>query len=69
MTARVVGLHVWPAGVEVPQAVDELVLDWGGPVGDRHHGETMLSDTRQRLLPQSADVPAPPAMRAAKRRR
>lgn len=48
MTARVVGLHVWPADVEVPQAVDELVLDWGGPVGDRHHGETMLSDVRQR---------------------
>jgi MOSC domain-containing protein YiiM len=25
-----------------------LALDWGGPVGDRHHGETMLSDVRQR---------------------
>jgi len=48
VTARVVGLHVWPAAAEVPHAVDELVLDWGGPVGDRHHGETMLSDTRQR---------------------
>lgn len=48
MTARVVGLHVWPADAEVPRAVDELVLDWGGPVGDRHHGETMLSDVRQR---------------------
>jgi MOSC domain-containing protein YiiM len=30
--------------------VDELVLDWGGPVGDRHHGVTMRSDTRQRWL-------------------
>ena len=48
MTARVIGLHVWPSGADVPHAVDELVLDWGGPVGDRHHGETMLSDTRQR---------------------
>lgn len=48
MTARVVRLHVWPSDADVPQAVDELVLDWGGPVGDRHHGETMLSDTRQR---------------------
>ena len=24
-----------------------MVLDWGGPIGDRHHGETMLSDVRQ----------------------
>lgn len=50
MTAHVVGLHVWPAGAGVPTAVDELVLDWGGPVGDRHHGETMLSDTRQKSV-------------------
>ena len=50
MTAAVVGLHVWPAGADVPVAVDELVLDWGGPVGDRHHGETMLSDTRQKSV-------------------
>lgn len=48
MTARVVGLHVWPSDADVPHAVGELALDWGGPVGDRHHGETMLSDTRQR---------------------
>lgn len=50
MTARVVGLHVWPAGAAVPTPVDELVLDWGGPVGDRHHGETMLSDVRQKSV-------------------
>lgn len=48
MTARVAGLHVWPADADVPRAVDELVMDWGGPVGDRHHGETMLSNTRQK---------------------
>ena len=50
MTPRVIGLHVWPAGVETPIPVDELVLDWGGPIGDRHHGETMLSDTRQKAV-------------------
>jgi MOSC domain-containing protein YiiM len=44
----VLGLHVWPADSEVPVAVDPLVLDWGGPVGDRHHGLTMRSDTRQK---------------------
>ncbi len=43
----VVALHLWPAGSDVPDPCDELVLDWGGPVGDRHHGETMLSDARQ----------------------
>lgn len=31
-----------------PFPVDVLALDWGGPAGDRHHGETMLSDARQR---------------------
>ncbi len=45
---RVVATHVWPAGVEVPQPRDVLDLDWGGPVGDRHHGTTMRSDSRQR---------------------
>lgn len=48
MNASVVATHVWPPGVETPVPCDELTLDWGGPVGDRHHGETMLSDTRQR---------------------
>lgn len=48
MTATVVALHVWPAEADVPTPVDALDLDWGGPVGDRHHGETMLSDSRQR---------------------
>jgi len=46
--ARVLATHVWPAGASVPIVVDELVLDWGGPVGDRHYGETMHSDVRQR---------------------
>lgn len=56
MTARVVALHVWPAGVDVPTPVDELELDWGGPVGDRHHGETMHSDTRQKHVYERGTV-------------
>jgi hypothetical protein len=48
MTTSVVALHVWPPGDAVPIPVDHLLLDWGGPVGDRHHGETMLSDVRQK---------------------
>ncbi len=47
-TAVVLGLHVWPADAEIPVAVDPLVLDWAGPIGDRHHGLTMRSDVRQR---------------------
>jgi MOSC domain-containing protein YiiM len=46
--AQVVATHVWPISAELPLPRDELLLDWGGPVGDRHHGETMLSNTRQR---------------------
>ena len=48
MTSSVCDLHVWPPGGDAPQQVDELVLDWGGPVGDRHHGLTMSSDVRQK---------------------
>ena len=47
MSASVVALHVWPVDRQVPAPCGELVLDWGGPVGDRHHGETMKSDVRQ----------------------
>lgn len=48
MTPRVIATHVWPGSEDVPVSCDELVLDWGGPVGDRHHGLTMRSDVRQR---------------------
>ncbi len=48
--ASVTGLHVWPADQDAPVAVESLVLDWGGPVGDRHHGVTMRSDSRQKWL-------------------
>jgi hypothetical protein len=50
MTPVVLALHVWPEGDDAPSPVDELELDWGGPVGDRHHGETMLSNTRQKSI-------------------
>lgn len=44
----VVAVHIWPSNADVPQAVDELQLDWGGAISDRHHGLTMSSDTRQK---------------------
>ena len=44
----VAAVHVWPPGADVPEAVEELRLDWGGAIGDRHHGVTMSSDTRQK---------------------
>lgn len=44
----VAATHVWPTGADVPTPVEELHLDWGGAVGDRHHGLTMSSDTRQK---------------------
>lgn len=43
----VVGLHIWPEGSEQPRSLDVLDLDWGGPVGDRHHGLTMPAGPRQ----------------------
>ena len=48
MSALVVATHVWPKGDAVPTARSPLDLDWGGPVGDRHHGLTMKSDGRQK---------------------
>ena len=48
MTGEVVATHIWPPGSEVPVETSELVLDWGGPVGDRHYGLTMNSDARQK---------------------
>jgi hypothetical protein len=44
----VAAVHIWPAGAEVPEPVAELQLDWGGAIGDRHHGVTMSSDVRQK---------------------
>jgi hypothetical protein len=45
-TGEVVAVHVWPAGADAPVPRDELDLDFGGPVGDRHHGVTTTSDER-----------------------
>lgn len=45
---NVVATHVWPEGAAVPVPCDELALDWGGAIGDRHHGETMRSNARQK---------------------
>ena len=50
MTPRVVATHIWPTDHDTPVRVDELILNWGGPVGDRHHGETMQSDVRQKSV-------------------
>jgi MOSC domain-containing protein YiiM len=44
----VAAVHIWPSESEIPISVDALELDWGGAVGDRHHGVTMSSDTRQK---------------------
>lgn len=47
-TGVVVATHVWPADSDTPVSAPDLTLDWGGAVGDRHHGVTMASDTRQK---------------------
>ena len=44
----VAAVHIWSPGAAVPEAVEELQLDWGGAIGDRHHGVTMSSDVRQK---------------------
>ena len=55
--ARVVAAHVWPQDMPESVSVDTLELDWGGPIGDRHHGELMSSDTRQsRVFPRGTTI-------------
>lgn len=44
----VVATHIWPAESTTPVVAPVLELDWGGAVGDRHHGLTMSSNTRQK---------------------
>lgn len=54
---RVLATHIWPAGDLEPVSVERLDLDWGGPVGDRHHGEQMASDTRQaKVFPRGTTI-------------
>ncbi|MFY9331451.1 MAG: hypothetical protein WAO41_07210 [Candidatus Nanopelagicales bacterium] len=50
LLGQVIATHVWPPHTPSPTAVDHLELDWGGPIGDRHHGLTMTSDTRQKVV-------------------
>lgn len=55
--ARVTATHVWPQDTTEPVSVDALELDWGGPIGDRHHGELMASDVRQaRVFPRGTTI-------------
>lgn len=55
--ARVVGTHVWPADADTPVAVAPLELDWGGPIGDRHHGLTKPSDSRlKHVYPRGTEI-------------
>ena len=53
----VVATHVWPADSDIPAGAPALELDWGGAVGDRHHGVTMSSDTRQAdVFPRGTEI-------------
>ena len=55
--AMVSATHVWPQDTTEPVSVDALELDWGGPIGDRHHGELMASDVRQaRVFPRGTTI-------------
>ena len=57
MSASVLATHVWPPVEPTPLPVESLELDWGGPIGDRHHGQTMASDTRQaKVFPRGTAI-------------
>ena len=57
MSPRVEATHIWPSDSTEPISVAALDLDWGGPIGDRHHGELMTSDTRQsRVFPRGTTI-------------
>jgi hypothetical protein len=56
-TAEVIACHIWPADSKLPVPVEQLDLDFGGPIGDRHHGLTMKSDTRQsKHFPRGTEI-------------
>lgn len=46
--SAVIATHIWAPTADEPEAVPALTVDFGGALGDRHYGETMHSDTRQR---------------------
>jgi hypothetical protein len=52
-TPAVVATHIWPATSKTPISVEYLDLDFGGAIGDRHHGETMQAGVRQKKLFES----------------
>lgn len=57
VSPRVAAIHVWPREALRPEVAQTLELDWGGPVGDRHHGEWMASDARQaRVFPRGTTI-------------
>jgi hypothetical protein len=57
MSPHVQATHIWPSDAPAPISVVALELDWGGPIGDRHHGELMASDTRQsRVFPRGTAI-------------
>ncbi|MGA1146576.1 MAG: MOSC domain-containing protein [Candidatus Nanopelagicales bacterium] len=56
-SAQVLATHIWPEDMLAPVSVDVLDLDWGGPIGDRHHGERMSSGTRQaKAFPRGTEI-------------
>jgi hypothetical protein len=50
MSPVVLATHIWPSTAKTPVAVDVLDLDFGGAIGDRHHGATMQAGVRQKRL-------------------
>ena len=55
--AEVIACHIWPDDSTLPIPVEHLELDFGGPIGDRHYGLTMKSDTRQsKHFPKGTEI-------------
>ena len=55
--AEVIACHIWPDDSTLPIPVEHLELDFGGPIGDRHYGLTMKSDTRQsKPFPKGTEI-------------
>lgn len=48
MNPSVTALHVWHPDQEFPHPVNAITLEWGGIPGDRHFGETMPSNSREK---------------------
>lgn len=48
MSPTINALHVWPEDQQFPSPVNSITLEWGGIPGDRHFGETMASNSREK---------------------